>query len=354
MKRILALALVLCLCVAVPLAGTAQTTADALIISARVVGKQEIAIKAPATGELAPFTVRQGDQVKAGDTLFTVEPQRVYADLDGTIAAVYAQAGDIADAAVERFGAVLCIERVDRYEISANTMTGYNSATNRNLYVGTKVYLRSVNEKHFAEGMITAVSGRSFTVAVIGGDLVYTENVKIYRQEDYDNKTLLGRAGLSSVAPYNISASGTIVEMAVAPGDTVKAGDLLFTYVPDALEPEVRGQKDATVAKAERDLLVSAVNVQAGASVQKDQALLTAYPMDEYQLCGQVEESDLSRVQIGATMRVTFEEIGVKDISATVSSISALGTDEDPSRYQVYFDFETPEGVMIGMHATIE
>lgn len=46
--------------------------------------------------------------------------------------------------------------------------------------------------------MITAAGGGSFTVQVLGGDLVYTQDVKIYREPDYDSKTLLARASLST------------------------------------------------------------------------------------------------------------------------------------------------------------
>ncbi len=352
MKKILALCLALCLFL--PASGLAAAQSDSPIISARVIARTETALKAPASGELAPFSLREGDFVRAGAALVTVEPKSVYADIDGTVAAVYAQAGDVADAAVERFGSVLAIERVDRYEIKATNRTGYNSVANRNLYVGSTVYLRSANEKHFAEGLITQVSGRNFTVAVLGGDLVFTEDVKVYRLPDYDNKSLLARAELSAVEPYAVTAAGTVIAMNVRPGDAVKAGDLLFTYVPDTIDPALRGKPDATTLKADQDLIITAVSVQPGASVQKGQALFTTCPYGQYQLCGEVEEADLARVQVGISMTVTFEELNLSGLTATVSAISPLGSDEDPARYKVYLDFDAPDGVMIGMHATAE
>lgn len=355
MKKILSTVLVLMMCVAMPLTVLAEASASKdLIVSAQVVAQAETAVKAPASGELAPFTVREGDAVKKGDTLFTIEPKSVYADIDGTIATVYARSGDIADAAVSRFGSVLAIERVDRTEIQGNVRTGYNSTENRTLYVGTPVYLRSANEKHFADGMITAVNGNSFTVSVIGGDLVFTQDVKIYREASYDSKTLLARASLSAIAPYAVSVSGTILSMNVKAGDAVKAGDLLFTYVPDALDPALRGKADATSAKAEQELIITAVNVTQGASVQKGQALCTVSAVGAYQLCAQVEEGDVTRLNVGDTLRAVFEEWQGEAVTVTVASISPLGTNEDTSRYKVYFDFDAPEGVLLGMHATVE
>ena len=353
MKKGLSAVLALVLCVLMPLCAMAEELHD-LIVSAQVVAQTELAVKAPAGGDLLPFTLREGDTVSAGDVLFAVEPKAVYADVDGTIAAIYANAGGSADGAVARFGSVLAIEYKDRYEIQGNTMRGYNAKENRNLYVGTQVYVRSANEKHFADGIITAVDGRNFTVAVIGGDLVFTENVKVYRTENYAEKALLSRGTLNTIAPYDVSASGTIVEMNVKAGDEVKIGDVLFTYVPDALEPALRGRADATAVKAEGDWIVASVSVTQGSSVQKGQALCTVYPAGQYQLLAKVEEGDIGKLKVGDTMNAAFEELGLAPIPVTVASILALGTEEDTSRYSVYFDFELPQGVALGMHATVQ
>jgi len=327
---------------------------DGLFVSVRVIAPYEVALKAPASGNLAPFTLRVGDTVKEGDTLLAVEPKKVYAEVDGTIAAIYAQAGDSADAAVVRYGSVLVIERVDRYEIKANLRTGHNSEINRNPYVGSRVYLRSANEKYFADGLITAVDGRNITVAVIGGNLIYTEDVKIYRTSDYENTSLLARSSLSVVAPAAAAASGTLISMNVKEADPVKAGDLLFTYVPDVLDPARRGRPDATDLKAETDLIIANINVSQGAGVQEGQSLLTAYPAKEFQLSGQVAEADLQHLRPGDMVSVRFEELGLGPVEATLASIASLGSDEDPSQFNVYFDFVPPEGVALGMHATVE
>lgn len=353
-RKLTAILAALSLCfTSLPLVAAQAETADGLIMAATVQAKDEIILKAPASGELDSFSVNVGERFSAGDTLFRVKPVLVYADIDGEVAAVYVDKGDIADAATTRYGAVMQIEYAERYEASGNVRTGYNTSANRDLHVGTQVYLRSVNEKHFADGVITSVSGNTFTVQVFGGDLVFTQSVNVYSDPEYGSKTLLAQATLSSITPYNVSASGTITEVAVKAGDTVKAGDFLFSYVPDRLEPSLRGKASWALVKANEDLIIKAVNVQQGASVQKDQVLVSGYVAGSYELIASVEESDIGRLHVGDMMRVSFEELGISGIDATISRIGAIGSDGDVSKYEVTFDFELPEGVLLGMHATV-
>ena len=199
------------------------------------------------------------------------------------------------------------------------------------------------------------MNGAQFTVQVLGGDLVFTEDVKIYREPDYGNKTLLARAELSIVQPYAVSASGTVTDMAVQPGDVVHPGDYLFSYVPDVLDPALRGAQNPTAVTAPQALIVTEVSAVPGASVQKDQALLTAIPAGTYRLKAQAAEGDVGRIAAGDEMTVTFDELDLAPVTATVTAVDPLGdSGEDSSRYTVWLDFEAPEGVLPGMHATVQ
>ena len=352
MKRFCALLCALLLCAAPALAEE-----ESLVVTATVQPVQTLAVKAPASGELAPFSLREGDCVNPGDTLFTVEPVRVYASVEGTVAAVHVQPGDIADAAVTRYGAALYVDYAERYVIYANAQTGYNNAENRDMHVGTPVYIRSTNESHKADGVITAVDGTSFTVQVLGGDLVYTQEVKIYSDPEYANKTLLARGRLSFLQPLAVTASGTITHVGVQKGDVVRPGDYLFSYVPDELDPERRGQADATAAKAEGAWIVTGLNVQPGASVQKGQALATVIPQGEYELTAQVEEADAVRLSVGDSLTARFEETELPAFEARITFISPLGAQEgDTTRYTVRLSLpeEARAAVWPGMHATLE
>lgn len=335
----------------------AMAQEDSIILTAVVEAAQTVALKAPASGELAPFTVRAGDTVAEGETLFTVEPVSVYAPIDGTVSAVFVKEGDIASGAAARYGAVMYIDYENRYQLQLNTYSGVDRAENRDLHIGQTVYLRSNNEENFADGVITAFDSASgsFTVQVIGGDLIYNHSVKVYRTPDYVYNSLISRGSLSSVAPYAVSASGTIIDLGVSAGETVKAGDFLFSYVPDEIDPERRGQMNATEAKAAADWIITGVNVQPGASVQKGQTLLTAIRAGDYELTAQAEEADAARIAVGDVFTVSFEELALEPLEAAVTSVSPLGSAAgDVSTYTVRLSFTVPDGVWPGMHAIIE
>lgn len=335
----------------------AMAQEDTLILTATVEPVQTFALKAPASGELAPFTVRTGDAVSEGDTLFTVEPISVYAPIDGVVSAVFIKEGDITSGITTRYGAAMYIDYKDRYQLQLSTRTGVDNAENRDLHIGQPVYLRSNNEEHFADGIITAFDSTSggFTVQVIGGDLIYNHSVKVYRTPDYDYNSLLARGNLSSFAPFAVSASGTIINLGVSAGETVKAGDFLFSYVPDELDPERRGLPDATEAKAAADWIITSVNVQPGASVQKGQTLLSAIRTGDYELTAQAEEAEAVCIAAGDTFTVSFEELDLEPIQAVVTSVSPLGTASgDVSTYTVRLSFTVPDGIWPGMHAIIE
>ena len=349
MKRFFSLLLVLCML------SPSALAESSLVLPAVVTLRETLALKAPASGELAPFTVREGDVVSTGDVLLSVEPVRVYADIEGTVGIVNAEAGDIADPVCERYGGILLIEPADRYVVHSNVRTGANNSDNRDLHVGIPVYLLSNNGEHTADGVVTNVDGQNFTVQVIGGDLVYIQDLKIYRDPDHTSSSLLGRGSLSTAAPRAYTASGTLVEVGVNAGDEVQPGDFLFSYVPDQLAPERRGRKDALELQADEALIITGVNVQPGASVQKGQPMLTAIRPGDYELTAQAEEGELAQLAVGQEMTVCFEELELASLTATITAISPLGTDGgDVSTYAVRLRFEVPEGIYPGMHAVVE
>ena len=160
--------------------------------------------------------------------------------------------------------------------------------------MGTPVYLRSANEKHFADGRITSVNGSQFTVQVLGGDLVYTEDVKIYREPDYNNKTLLARAELSIVQPLRHIRFGHADRPGRAPRRRGASGRLSFQLRARLLGAALRVEANPPPSPlAEPDRYGGSASCP-GASVQKDQALHQRHSHSGfYRLKAQATEADV-------------------------------------------------------------
>lgn len=334
-----------------------ETPADqlgGLLFTATVEPARELAVKAPAGGELAPFTLAAGDTAAAGQVLMSLQPQTVYAEADGTVAAVYIAAGDAAAGAMNRYGVAMYIDHADRYQFTGTVSNSRNTVENRDLHVGTPVYFRSGDKDHTAEGVITHVDGRNFTAQVLGGDLDFTERLEVFRDSEYSEAARLSEGRLTALAPYGVAASGTVLTVLVKPGDPVRAGDALFTFVPDTLAPENRSLEAATQVTAPEDCVVLSVAAQQGGTVQKGQLLATVCPLGDYRLVINAEEGDVHRFTPGAKLTVTFEELELPPVEATVDYTGLLGTAGDVSTYPVYLHFTAPEGVLLGMHATVE
>ena len=59
----------------------AMAQESSLILSATVETARTVALKAPASGELAPFTVREGDRLSADETVFVSLKKQVFSDI---------------------------------------------------------------------------------------------------------------------------------------------------------------------------------------------------------------------------------------------------------------------------------
>ena len=108
MKKFLALLLLLTMLSTCALAETALT--DCAIANGNVTATTFVDVTAPYSGTLASFDLSVGDQVKAGDTLFSLLTATVYAPEAGVVKAIFAQEGEDASAVMTRYGAVAALE----------------------------------------------------------------------------------------------------------------------------------------------------------------------------------------------------------------------------------------------------
>lgn len=336
----------------------ASESTESLIITGSVITGNETAIISPISGQLDSFTLRVGDKINIGDSLFTLKTTKVYAKQNGTVKAIFAQPGDDMATISNQYGGLLAIEPENRLILNCNTGTGYNNNEVRDIHIGDTVYIRNrYDDKDDDEdegvGRIISVDNENFTVEITEGDLAFKDTVNVYKTVEYEYNEKLAGTKVSAKNPVLITGAGTLVNINTKIGSKIKKGDLLYSYVSDILAPNEAIKNDVVEITAQNDIIISKLNATQAMNVQKDQVLALVCNSDDLQISIEVEENDLSRFMIGKVLNAVFENTTNVEVETTVAGISYLGSNEDTSKYTVYLDFDVPAGILPGMHATV-
>ena len=357
-KRILTGALACALLTPCALAETISFTGT---VSARATSE----VYAPIGGTVESVNAVAGQQVRAGDVLATLATTKVYAPEDGVITGLFAQPGDSADSVSQRYGAVLYIEGASVYTISASTDNAYNTTENKFVHVGENVYLSCYSDgSHSGTGVITAIEGTSYTVEVTSGAFLIGETVSVYRGESATTAERIGRGTLGRINPTAVSASGSIVSLAVQNGDSVRKGDLLF----ETLEGSFDGYyMSGSQILATADGVVSQVSLTQGGRLEKGSVAAVLYPEGAMQIQAQIAEANLGLIHVGDPVEIELNWNSDAEVrySGVISMISAIadsssgsgsgeGMDSSESvTYTVYIDFTPDSDTRYGMTAVV-
>lgn len=344
MRKIIASVLALLLVVAMPVSALMEESYTASVIAAT-----ETAVLAPFGGQVDDFDLRVGDALLQGDTLLSLSTTKVYAPASGTVNALNARMGDNSQYVSARYGALLTIQPEYKYTIAATTSGAYNKDKNKYIYGGEHVYLVSSDDKsRTGEGVITSVSGSSYTVELLKNNLELNETVNIYREAGHDAESRIGKGKTARITPLEITADGSILRIHVAEGEQVSRGQLLLEMVSgsldafEAVEPTIK----APFAGA-----VSAINVVAGQTVSKDDVLATLVPLTALTVEMLIPEDDVLAMEAGRSVSIEFDALGQERVQGTIESIAMLP--DANGDYPAYVEFAATEGIRIGMSATV-
>ena len=253
MKRTAALALCLLM-----LLWAAAALSDAW--TGTVGAAETVLITAPAQGVLEDFFLTEGQTVAAGETVGHLRDVRVFAPADGTVAAVHHQTGD------EVEDTVLEIAPPSRYTVTC-TVSGYaKTPENALVHGGETLWMRcTADGSHRAVGVVTGISGTTFTLEATGGELYIGETVNLYRDSAFAAASLVGRGTVTAHDTLAVAGTGCLTALRVQPGDRVLRGQWLFTLAA--------GRETALTAPAAG--VVTAVSAAEGSALQEDQAAAT-------------------------------------------------------------------------------
>ena len=288
------------------LAAGAASAEASLSYNGVVVAGETLPVAALFGGKVAEVMVRTGDLIRKGDEIAQIATTLNYAPLEGTITGIYAAEGDDAGSIGERYGAVLYVEPLGKYTVSATTEKAYNISENRFVHIGETVFLRCVSDgSHQGRGVVKGYGDDTskYNVEVIAGEFCIQETVAIYRDENYDAKSCIGRGDVAATTPVAVKGSGSILKMHVKNGDSVERGELLFETVDGALDGMY---SPGSQVVSDVSGIVATVDAQPGASVEKGGKILTVYTDESLQVQLPVAEADLSLIQVGQKVRLEF------------------------------------------------
>lgn len=334
--------------------------ADSISFEGSVTAKKTCEVYMPIGGTVASVEATEGQQICAGDVLARLETSKIYAQENGTVTGIFGEAGDNAETVAEKYGAVMYIEGESVYTVSASTEKAYDATDNKFVHVGETVKLKCYSDgDHTGSGVVTAVSGTDYTVEVTEGKFMVGETVNVYRSS-IKAANRIGRGTLTRRNPTAVTASGSIVSLAVENGDSVRKGDLLFETLEGSFDGLYMSGSDV---RADVDGVLAQMNLAQGNRTEKDSVAAVLYPADAMQIEAQVEEANLSAVAVGD--KVSIELIWNQDeevlYDGVISMISAIANSQDSANgegsasvtYNVYIDFTPDEHTRYGMSAVV-
>lgn len=332
-----------------PWGALAQETFDGTVEAG-----ETVAITAPFGGTVTALDIREGQLLEAGDAVVTLSTTKVWATQDGTVNGVFAQEGDSAE------GTVLYLSPVSRYTISCTLSKAHEDADTYYVELGEKVYIQCVKDgSHRAEGIVTGVSGSSYTVTTTAAEMYLQESAYIYRSPDYDADSCLGTGVVQRTAEVAVSGTGSILKMYVSDGDTVERGQLLFETVSGSLMGlSATGSPEVTSDSAG---VVTQVQCSLGQQVQQGATLAVLAPRSGYQVAFTIPEDLLSQVAVGDTVEIYFNWNEDKSQPATgqvtaisyVSDAQTQGSVSTEAMYTAYATFTPGDDVRLGMTVTV-
>lgn len=330
--------------------GTAA--AEGVKIDGSIKAGETKTILAPYSGLVGDYTAQVGDEASAGDALFALKAQKVYAEFDGTVTAVFAQGGDNASSVSERYGALAYIEEDVLYRAECSTANSEGGNENKIVHVGETVYIRSTGDSdRVGEARVIGVSGKNYTLEVTKQDGIRVgENIKVYRNDHYYGSSCIGSGKAERVDPQAVSAEGYVLSTSVEEGQHVSRGDVLFDIVPDALDDMEGG--DGRVYMQEDGILLS-VTAESGTQAAKNTVLATYCPKGAMRLICSVDEQDIAEIQVGDVMTVTLDAYEDKSLRGVVTNIAAAG-ESGGAFYDVTLELEENDIMRIGMSASAE
>ena len=283
-----------------------KTIANTTTISGRVLADKDVMVLPQIPGTVKSIAVKEGDYVKKGDVLFTLDEKEIRKQVDQAKAAY-----DMAKASFamnqEQIG--VAKESLQRIQELAETTLGKlreNVENLRELYNAGAVSKSQLEEAELA-----------------------------LKQQEAQFQAQIDQA--------KIGASDKTLELAE---EQLKQAELAYNQAQDAL-------KNATIT-APIDGIVTGITIQEGGIAANTQPAMSIVDMNRVYVSIQVSEGVVGKLTQGQEVNVTIPAVSSEPIRAAIETISPT-VNQMTQLYPIKIYLENPEGkIKPGMFANVE
>ena len=297
----------------------------------------DLTVTAPKAGQVVDIAVEAGDDVSAGQTVATIR------DSDTMTLKVPFLADEVAG-----------------------------------FYVGQSAQVTLDSTFEVLNGTVTEVSGvdQVLTGNVIVRDVtIQVSNPGGLSTSQTGSATVDGCASASGgsfsyLAERSVTAevSGTVASIHVSEGDRLSQGGAILTLTSDNLEDELQSAAEA-LRNAELSLesrydqldnytITSPIsgtvidkNYNAGENIETGQTLCSIYDLSYLTLTLNVDELDISNIQVGQQVLITAEAVEGRTYTGVVTKVSVAGTSSSgTTTYPVTIRIDETDGLLPGMN----
>lgn len=329
-------------------------TAETVTLTGTVVNTKEEFLVSAYGGTIDQIFSAAGDTVHSGDVIASLRTRKVYALQDG-IVHYFGEPGESAEMITEKYGAVAYVEPFERYTVSVSTKNA-DTSNEENLLIhpGETVYLRVTDDqKRTGSGIVTTVSGSSFTVIVLEGSFKSGSSVYVYRDPAFTFNTRLGKGSITVQDPVVYTGDGIVTAYNAKDGDSVKKGDVLFELIEGSYTGPLPVRPEIT---APCDGIIASMNISRETAVQAGETVAILYPDDFIRIEAYVSETDLHFISAGQNVLIGFTYLDNGDLSVPgiVEKISPLGENSVEGSEEAWFCVtvkpEKTDGFFYGAH----
>lgn len=329
-------------------------TAETVTLTGTVVNTREENLVSAYGGTIDQVYAQPGDTVLSGDIIASLRTRKVYALQDG-IVHFFGEPGESAEMITEKYGAVAYVEPSLLYTVSVSTKNADTSnEANLLIHPGETVYLRVTDDqKRTGSGIVTAVSGSTFTVIVLEGNFKSGSSVYVYRDPAFTFNTRLGKGSITVQDPVAYTGEGIVIAYNAKNGDIMKKGDILYELIDGSYSGAAPVKTEIT---APCDGIIASLNLSRETAVQAGETAGILYPNDFIRIEAYVSETDLQRISLeqNVTIGFTYLADGALSIPGIIEKISPLGENSVEGSEEAWFCVtvkpEETEDLFYGAH----